>query len=240
MRASLVMWRFAYDQQSGKLKEFKADVARDRVLQTSYATTVLTAHGRLGNNLSHLVLAEFPLAYLNDLAGPAYEACAGERYWQTSLRRQELTRWWTECRENRRKTLFIVASDASEANLADRETRVPKPATTRVPHIVAKAAAEGSDSKPKDEIRRLTDEEAGFLASAWRVSHQVVTPGEFAALLHDGQLEPVPYDSAVGFPRCILHDGQGFRCGELASHEATAERLETMLRPSIGGVASGK
>jgi hypothetical protein len=245
MQAAQAVWRFASDQQAGQSKSFKADTALERARQRSQAASILAAHGRQGKNLAHLVLAEFPLVYLNDLAAPAYEACSGERFWQTSLRRQELSHWWSQCQASRRKTLLIISSDLSEDELAKLEPPADKAVATLNPVVasirpVAPKTAADSDSKPKDAIRRLTDEEAGFLASVWRASHQIMTASEFATLVHDAKLEPVPCDSVVGFPRCILHDGQGFRCGELAIHEATTERLETMLRLSISGVASGK
>jgi hypothetical protein len=245
MRASLALWRFAYDQQAGQNKQFKADAALERAQQTSHATSVLAAHGSLGKNLAHLVLAEFPLVYLNDLAAPAYEACSGERFWQTSLRRPELFHWWSQCHASRRKTLLIISSDLSDDVLAKLVPPADKAAATPAPAVVSRKSAASkraadSDTEPDDAIRRLTDEEAGLLASVWRASYQTMTAGEFAALVHDAKLEPVPCNTVVGFPRCILHDGQGFRCGELSLQEATAERLETMLRLSISSEPSGK
>jgi hypothetical protein len=205
MRASLALWRFAYDQQAGQKNEFKAEAALERAQQTSPATSVLAAHGRFGKNLAHLVLAEFPLVYLNDLAAPAYEACSGERFWQTSLRRQELSHWWAQCRASRRHTLLIIASDLSDEELAKLVPPADKRAATSGPAVVSRRSAASkraadSDSEPDDSIRRLTDKEAGFLASVWRVSYQTMTAGEFAALVHDAQLEPVPCNTAFGFP----------------------------------------
>jgi hypothetical protein len=250
MRASQIVWRFAQDQQSGKVRQFNLEAAREQARKTSPAANMLASHGSQGSNLAHLVLAEFPLMYLSDLAAPAYEACAGQRLWQTSLRRQELARWWSECRVNRRKTLLIVSPEFTEDELAKRglsavgDAKSPEPTASASKSPAARTVAAAGGDEPSDEfvdeIRRLTDEEAGYLAVVWRASHQTLSASEFAALVHDAGLQPEPYDVDDGFPRCILHDGHGFRCGELSLREVTAERLEMMLRANVGGAATGK
>jgi hypothetical protein len=71
----------------------------------------LAAHGSLGRELSHLVLAEFPLVAHGDLARPAYEAATGQRFWEASRRREELAQWWQAARKREQPMLVVVADD---------------------------------------------------------------------------------------------------------------------------------
>lgn len=199
------------------------DRARRRPGPVARSTTLsaLAAHGRLGPDFAHLVLSEFPLAYLSDLAEPAYEACTGERCWHVSPRRSQLAAWYASCAKHGRRTLLIVSVEAPQ------------------PEWIVTGQPEGDppqqDQPAGDAATRWPDEKAIELAALWRVAAQVVTIDELATLLTDAALPPLAYDPVVGPPRFVLHDARGVRCGELAAKDATSERLTTMLRIAVAG-----
>ena len=192
-----------------------------RVRPRSVKAGALASHGRLGPDFAHLVLAEFPLIYLSDLAAPAYTAVTGDRMWQASKRRAELAAWWAACAGQGRRTLLIVAADSQGA-----------------------AVVGPADPLDAAEPTGATDVEALTLAELWRVAVQAVTTDELAALLADAKLPPLPVDRVAGPPRFVLHDARGARCGELSAAQASVEQLEAMLRKAVGGgpaiAASGR
>jgi hypothetical protein len=207
--AARSVWDWSQRQRLGArgpldLKDKSKRLAR--VPAQSDRLAALAEHGRLGSDFAHLLLSEFPLVYLSDLAGPAFEACAGQRFWQASPRRGELARWWADCCKNGRRTLLISADNGS-------------------------AADENSPSKsrlawPADDAARL--------AELWRMATQLVTIDELAVLLTDANLPPLAYDPIAGPPRFILHDARGFRYAEVAAKDATAEKLADVLRTAVG------
>jgi len=215
LAAARSVWDWSQRQRLGvrgplELKDRSIRLAR--VVVRSDRLAALAAHGRLGSDFAHLVLSEFPLAYLSDLAGPAFEACAGQRFWQASSRREELAQWWVDCSKNGRRTLLIAADDSS-------------------------AAAENS---PPESHSAWPADDAARLAELWRVATQVVTIDELAALLSDANLPPLAYDPARGPPRFILHDARGFRYAEVGAKDATAEKLADILRTAVGPGAREK
>ncbi|HEX5106631.1 MAG TPA: hypothetical protein VFV87_22580, partial [Pirellulaceae bacterium] len=72
---------------------------------------VLSAHGGLEMTLAHLVLSEFPLPPLADLAQPLFETASGDHYWQSTPRRAELAEWWTEHGRAGAQRLIAVSDD---------------------------------------------------------------------------------------------------------------------------------
>ena len=221
LAASRAVWDWAQGQRLGVRRSLNLRDRSRRPLTVARSGTLtgLAAHGRLGPDFAHLVLAEFPLAYLSDLAGPVHESCTGLRSWHLSPRRSELAKWWAACAKQGRRTMLIVATEASEAQPdfppSDQQT----------------------DQQQGNRLPDYSNEDAIQLAELWRVAGRVVTIDELAALVTDARLPPLAYDQAVGPPRFILHDARGIRCGELAAAEATAERLTTMLRTIVGGGA---
>jgi len=209
LAAARSVWDWSQRQRLGvrgplELKNRSKRLARELVRSDRLAA--LAAHGRLGSDFAHLVLSEFPLVYLSDLAGPAFEACAGQRFWQAMPRREELARWWADCCKSGRRTLLIIADDRPTAE--------------------GDSPAESRPAWPADD--------AAQLAELWRVATQVVTIDELASLLTDASLQPLAYDPASGPPRFILHDARGFRYAEVAAKDATAEKLADILRTAVG------
>jgi hypothetical protein len=219
LAAARSVWDWSQKQRLGvrgppELKDRSKRLAR--ALVRSDRLAALAAHGRLGSDFAHLAMSEFPLVYLSDLAGPAFEACAGQRFWQASPRRQQLAGWWADCSKNGRRTLLIAADDASAAE--ESSPAESPPASPR--------------AWPADDVAQL--------AELWRVKAQVVTIDELAALLTDANLPPLAYDPASGPPRFILHDARGFRYAEVAAKDATAEKLAVILRMAVGPGAREK
>ena len=219
LAAARSVWDWSQKQRLGvrgppELKDRSKRLAR--VLVRSDRLAALAAHGRLGSDFAHLAMSEFPLVYLSDLAGPAFEACAGQRFWQASPRRKQLAGWWANCCKNGRRTLLIVADDAS-------------------------AAEENSSAEsPPESQRAWPAEDVAQLAELWRVATQVVTIDELAVLLTDANLPPLAYDPAIGPPRFVLHDARGFRYAEVAAKDATGETLAVILRTAVGPGAREK
>jgi hypothetical protein len=216
INSARLVWRWSQGQRLGMHTPFDKLSASARFETRSPLSSSLAAHGRLGGDFAHLVLSEFPLVYLSDLAEPAYEACTGQRFWQVSPRRDELARWWADCGKRGRRTMLIVSGNVQ----TDRQN----------------PAAEVPPASPPP----WPDRDAAGLAELWRVAAQVVTIDELAMVLTDANLPPLEYDPAAGPPRLILHDARGFRCGELAAQDATAEKLAAMLRTVVGAAASDR
>ncbi|MCI0361238.1 MAG: hypothetical protein L0211_22380 [Planctomycetaceae bacterium] len=214
INSARLVWRWSQGQRLGMNTAFDKLSASARFESRSTLSSSLAAHGRLGTDFAHLVMSEFPLAYLSDLAEPAYEACAGQRFWQVSPRRDELARWWADCAKRGRRTMLIVSGHVQPDD--------------------ANPAAEVPPASPPP----WPDDDAARLAELWRVAAQVVTIDELALVLTDANLPPLEYDSVAGPPRLILHDARGFRCGEVAASDVTAEKLAGMLRTVVGAAAS--
>jgi hypothetical protein len=213
INSARLVWRWSQGERLGMHTQFDKLSASSRFEKRGQLSSPLTAHGRLGSEFAHLVMSEFPLVYLSDLAGPTYQACAGQRYWQISPRRDELARWWADCAKRGRRTMLIVSGDVQfdEANPAAEAPPVSPPS--------------------------WPDHDAAALAKLWRVATQVVTIDELAMLLTDANLSPLEYDPLAGPPRLILHDARGFRCSEVAAQDVTAEKLAALLRTVVGTAA---
>jgi hypothetical protein len=103
----------------GRLEPIDSSRIPLRAVPRSGKVGALASHGRLGPDFAHLVLSEFPLVYLSDLAEPAYTAITGERMWQASKRRAELAAWWAACARQGRRTLLVVEDDAASTTAAE-------------------------------------------------------------------------------------------------------------------------
>jgi len=214
INSARLVWRWAQGERLGAHTPFDELSASVRFDNRSLLSSSLAAHGRLGSDFAHLVLSEFPLVYLSDLAMPTYQACTSQRYWQISRRRDELARWWADCAKRGRRTMLIVSGDF--------QIDEPNP------------AAEVPPSSPLS----WPDSDAATLAELWRVASRVVTIDELAMLLTDANLPPLEFDRQTGPPRLILHDARGFRCGEVAAQDASAEKLAGLLRTIVGNAAN--
>jgi hypothetical protein len=221
LAASRAVWDWAQGQRLGigRSLNLRDPLRRTQLVARSGTLSGLAAHGRWGPDFAHLVLAEFPLAYLSDLAGPVYESCTGQRSWHISPRRSEIAKWWAACAKQGRRTMLIVASEAT-----DTSTELSQ-------------SEQLADQQQGNRPPQFSNEDAIELAELWRVASRVVTIDELAALITDVELPPLAYHQTVGPPRFILHDARGVCCGELAAAEATAERLATVLRTIVGGAA---
>ncbi|MCI0361240.1 MAG: hypothetical protein L0211_22390 [Planctomycetaceae bacterium] len=94
---------------------FERNSTRASAAARQGAARALAAHGRLGVEMAHLVLSEFPLMPLDDLARPAFEACSGQRYWSASPRREAIARQWNEFQSSGQQVLVVVADDVFAA-----------------------------------------------------------------------------------------------------------------------------
>jgi hypothetical protein len=136
-------------------------------LPAQEALGVLSAHGGLAREMAHLVMCEFPLVPLSDLERPAYEACAKERFWEASRRREMLATWWTASAASGKPLLVVVADDAFTHSANESNALVWPPAKADALPLLAQFAV------------------------------QTVSLDEFAALATDAKLEPMTYRAAA-------------------------------------------
>lgn len=166
----------------------------------------LAAHGSIGGELAHLILAEFPLVALSDLARPAYAACSGRRMFSpvSSRRRTDLDAWWAVAANAHRPTLLVIADDdyfaatfkpVKETDVDVRPTKLrwPPDSPTEIPGLSG-------------------------------VATQLVTIDELNVLLTDARLPEVTY--VRGQPlRFLLQDGSRFRVAMLTGYEVSNKQL---------------
>jgi hypothetical protein len=141
------------------------------------AARALAGHGRLGVEMAHLVLSEFPLMPLDDLARPAFEACTGRRYWSESPRRAAIARQWCDFQQSGERVLVIVADDP----------------------FAAKASHAAGFTWPPADVKEWAD------LARWK--ELLVTIDELATLVADSGLEPLAFKVADGPPRFLLYQG---------------------------------
>lgn len=114
----------------------------------------LSAHGGLAAEMSHLVLAEFPLPELRDIQRPAFETLAEQRFWQPSRRRDSLAKWWSEAVTSGRPLLLVVGDDRYFTDSRRTELLAwPPEHATQVPDL------------PRFAWQVVTLDEAALLAS---------------------------------------------------------------------------
>jgi hypothetical protein len=195
----------------------------------------LAAHGSVACELSHLILAEYPLAPLSDLAGPAYAAACGRRMFTIPKRRADLAAWWALAGKSGRSTLLVIADD-DYYEVTGRDA----------------PAANGSSNPPASRSARQNGRPAtNERASEWPPSNlrdvpgvsklalQMVTLDELATLLADAALPEANYSRGQPL-RYLLHDSHGFRLAELAGDEATSAKLAEAIRNMDPGARAGK
>ncbi|HEX5104466.1 MAG TPA: hypothetical protein VFV87_11675 [Pirellulaceae bacterium] len=139
----------------------------------------LSAHGALGREIAHLLLAEFPLVALGDVERPAFEACSGQRFWEASSRREKLAQWWKESRAGGKPVLLVVADD---------------------PHAVAAASASAFMWPP--ENTELVPQLPLFAS-------ELVSIDELAALATDASLPAMTYRAGQAPPRYLVFSADG-------------------------------
>jgi hypothetical protein len=171
------------------------------------AFDALAAHGSLGVELAHLVLAEFPLVDLSDLARPAFEACAQRRYWSASLRREQLVRWQADRMAEGQPLLLVVADDPFAAREGENEPFAWPPAS---------AAA----------MPQLVD-----------LSTQVVSIDELAQLIADAGWDSVTYKPAEGPPRFLIYEDGAKPAARISQKEGTTRLAQAITAMKRGAVA---
>jgi len=201
------------------------------------ALAALAAHGSLACELAHLILAEYPLVQLSDVAGPAYAATCGRRMFNSPKRRAELAAWWALSGKAGRSTLLVVADDDFyEVTSRDAAARNPSSGPQPVPRSgrVARNVATTSERVLEWPPAELRD-----LPGVSRLAVQVVTLDELAALLADSGLPEANYTRGQPL-RYLLHDAHGFRLAELSGDEATTARLAEAIRNMDPGARAGQ
>lgn len=175
----------------------------------------LAAHGSIGGELAHLILSEFPLAALGDLARPAYAACSGRRLFTANPRRRaELAAWWVLNAKANRPSLLVVADDDFYGSISKTASDDPF----------------GQQPWPP--------ENPGVIPGLSRLATQVVTLDELSLLLADAKL-PEVFLARDRPLRYLVHDGQGFRIAELAGPDALYGQLASAIKELVGlGAAS--
>jgi hypothetical protein len=145
----------------------------------------LAAHGTLGREIAHAVLAEFPLVALDDLERPAFEACSGLRFWSASRRREKLAQWWKESLSSGKPVLLVVADD-SHAKAADRSGAFKWP-------------PEDTDAVPRLSL----------------FESELVSIDELAALATDVSLPAMSYRAGQSPPRYLIFSAGGKPAAQL-------------------------
>lgn len=173
----------------------------------------LAAHGALGRELAHQVLAEFPLIALGDLERPAFKACSGQRFWAASRRREKLAAWWEESVAAGKPVLVVVADD---------------------PH--AATAGQGGDfawpPEKADGLPRLSE-----------FATERVSIDELAALAFDAELPAISYRAGQSPPRYLVFSAGGkpaAQLGKTAGLTRLAQALEAAIDSGALATAASK
>jgi len=193
----------------------------------------LAAHGGLAGELAHFVLSEYPLAALGDLAGPAYAASSGQRFFTYPKRRADLAAWWALERRANKPTLLVIGDD-DYFTASSYQPSIPPPRSLRS-RMSARANLVESPSPPLAPAADAPPFEwkkaAAGLPDLSKFAVQVVTLDELSLLLSDALLPSVSY--VRGQPlRYLVFDARGFRIAQLSS-DATPARLAAAMREAL-------
>ena len=167
--------------------------------------SALSAHGALGREIAHPVLAEFPLVALSDLERPAFEACSGQRFWAGSRRREKLAQWWKESLASGRPVLLVVADD-----------------------LHAQGAGES-------HAFQWPPEKADGLPRLPRFANELVSIDELAALATDVSLPAMSYRAGQSPPRYLVFSAGGNPAAQLSKSAGLSRLSQALEAASNTG-----
>lgn len=163
----------------------------------------MAAHGEVEADQAHVLLSEMPLIKLVDLERPAWTVLTGQRFRQTTSRRDELRQWLKGAFAKDKPVLLVV--DAAQP--------VPvssKPVLEKVPWPPKSSTVK--NLLPKVETSQLSQD-------------------ELAALIYDAKLPNITYPSSKP-PRFVVLSLGGTRL-EMISEEGGYTKLGRVLANAV-------
>lgn len=147
--------------------------------------TTMAAHGEVEADQAHVLLSEMPLIRLVDVERPAWTVLTGQRFRQTTSRRDELRQWLKRAFAAGKPVLLVV--DAAQ----------PVPASSRLVFDKVPWPPKSSTVKnllPKVEVSQLSQDELAALiydAKLPNITHPLSKPPRFLVLFLGGTRQEV-------------------------------------------------